>query len=231
MKLDEIEDNADEASKSGWKTVGRAAAKMGKGVFRGVKKIVESSKKRSQMRKWKGAILRRMKMTQLKRFCYEQKISTTKTVLEDDKYSDDLIWRKYNCTKGELISWLRSKLNLTTIITFANRNHINIRDVQADIDRKKVEWEMKELTEKISKGGSNFLVELVKAVKEFVPMRQYDTEVYYQDSLGSFLKSRYPKTRIEVSRGATRPDIVVRGIAIEVKGPISLRNPLKLAAS
>jgi len=224
MKPDEIEDDTDTGSRSGWKTLGRAAAKMGKGVFRGVKKIVDSSKKRSQIRKWKGAILRRMKMTQLKRFCYEQKISTTKSVLEEDKRSEDLYWKKYDCTKGELIARLRNKLSLKIIISFANRNHINIKDIQIDIDRKKTEWEMKELIEKISKNGSTFLLELVKTIKEFAPMRQYNTEIPYQDSLTSFLKSRYPKTRIEVSRGATRPDIVVKGIAIEVKGPTSYKD-------
>ena len=38
---------------------------------------------------------------------------------------------------------------------------------------------MKELTEKISKKGSDFLLKLEKIIREFIPMRQYDTEIYY----------------------------------------------------
>lgn len=52
-----------------------------------------------------------------------------------------------------------------------------------------------------------------------MPLRRYDKEIYYQDTLASFLRSKFPSTKIEDSRGSTRPDIVVKGIAIEIKGP------------
>ena len=62
--------------------------------------------------------------------------------------SGDFYWKEYNCTKSELITRLRRKVKLDGIIDFAKRSHINIRDILRDIDRKKAEWKVKELTEK-----------------------------------------------------------------------------------
>ena len=222
--------NVNDSQKSGGKSLGRkVAVKMGKGVLKGVKKVADSSKKRGQVRKWKGAILRRMTTSQLKRLCFEKKVSTKKRALKEDKRSGELYLKERDCSKGELVSRLRRKAPLDSIISFAKRNRINIRDVLVNIDQKKAEWEVKKLNEKISKNGSDFLLELVKAIREFVPMRRYDTEIYYQDSLAIFLKTKFPDTKIEVPRGSTRPDIVVKGIAIEVKGPTSYRDLQSIA--
>ena len=80
------------------------------------------------------------------------------------------------------------------------------------------------ITEKTSKNGSDFLLELEKAIREFKPFRHYDKEMYYQDTLASFLGFKFPSTKIEEPRGSTRPDIVVKGIAIEIKGPTSYKD-------
>ena len=202
---------------------------MGKGVIKGVKKVVSSSKKQVQIRRWKGAILRRMNMKQLKQLCFENNISTKKTVTEEGEYIGDLYEREVNCSKADLVSRLKNRASLDTIISFANRGHISIRDILIEKDRKEAEWERKKLIEKASKNGSGFLIELEKTIREFVPMRWYDKEIYYQDSLASFLKSKFPTTRIEVTRGTTRPDIVVRGVAIEIKGPTYDKDLLTIA--
>jgi len=228
INSDEI--SIDDAPKSGWKSLGKkVAVKMGKGVIKGVKKIADFSKKRVQIRKWKGGILRRMTMSQLKHLCFEKRVSTKKTVLKEDGRSGELYWKKFNCSKGNLVSRLKNKAPLDAIISFAKRNNINIRDILADIERKKAEWKVKELTEKIYENGSNFLLELEKTIREFFPMRRYDKEIYYQDTLASFLKSKFPDTKIEVFRGSTRPDIVVKGIAIEIKGPTHDRDLITIA--
>ena len=99
-----------------------------------------------------------------------------------------------------------------------------MREIIIDIDRKNADWERKKLNEKIKKNGSNFLLELALAIRKFTPFQRYDKELYYRDTLASWLKPKYPDTKIEVPRGSTRPDIVVRGIAIEVKGPTSYRD-------
>jgi hypothetical protein len=217
QELEHEEQINSKVMESGKKSLGR---RVGGGLLKGIKKIGRATGKRVKIFKWKGAILRRMSMSQLKKLCFEKKVSTKKEVLKEDRYGEEY-WKEVNCSKRDLVSRLRYNASLDTIISFAKRHRINIKDILADIDRRKAEWKLKELSDKISKKGSDFLLKLEKAIREFLPMRQYDTEIYYQDSLASWLKSKFPKTRIEVSRGSTRPDIVVRGAANEVKGPTS----------
>jgi len=147
--LDSDEKSTDGAPKTGRKSLGKkVAVKMGKGLIKGVKKIAGSSKKLVQIRKWKGAILRRMTMSQLKRLCFEKKVSTKKSVLKEDERSGEDYWKEVDCSKGDLVSRLRNKAPLDAIISFAKRNHINLMDIITDIERKKAEWRVKELTEK-----------------------------------------------------------------------------------
>jgi len=119
---------------------------------------------------------------------------------------------------------LKSKVPLDIIISFAERNYVNIKDILVDIHRTEAAWELKALAERSNKNGGSILLELEKIIREFVPLRRYDQELYYQDTLAQFLRSKFHDTEIEVSRGSTRPDIVVKGIAIEVKGPTSNRD-------
>ena len=83
--------DVEDTPNTGWKSIGKVAVKMGKGIKKGVKKIAASSKEYLQIRKWKGNILRRMTMSQLKRLCFEKKVSTKKTVLKEDKRSDEAV--------------------------------------------------------------------------------------------------------------------------------------------
>ena len=196
----------------------RMVVATGKGIVKGAKKIADSTKKTMQIRRWKDDILRRMTMSQLKRLCFEKRVSTKKSVLKESK-SGGFYWKEYNCTKAEIVSRLKNRVSLDDIISFAKRNHINIRDILREIDLKKAEWKVKEITEIMKEGKTSLILDVEKAIREFKPLRRYDKEIFYQDSLASWLKSKFPNTEIEVSRGSTRPDIVVQGIAIEVKGP------------
>lgn len=56
-------------------------------------------------------------------------------------------------------------------------------------------------------------------IKSFEPSQKWRTEEGYQGELQGWLKSEFPESRVEVRRGSSRPDIVIEGIAIEVKGP------------
>lgn len=137
----------DDSQKSGGKSLGRkVVVKMGKGIVKGVKKIADSSKKTLQKRKWRDKILRRMTLRQLKSLCFEEKVNTKKTVLKEDKLSGEPYWKELDCSKVDLVSRLKNKSSLDAIISFAKRNRINIKDILADIERKKKEWEEKELT-------------------------------------------------------------------------------------
>jgi len=209
----------EDTPKSRWKSIVKAVAvKSGKGIVKGVKKIADYSKKKLQIRRWKDAILRRMTMSQLKNLCFQKRVSTKKSDLKENK-SGEFYWKERNCTKLELIGRLKNNVKLDDIIDFAKRNHINIRDILSDINRKKAEWKVKEITEQLKNIGGDPLLELEKAIRQFTPQRHYDKEFYFQDTLASYLRAKYEDTEIEVSRGSTRPDIVVEGVAIEVKGP------------
>lgn len=145
--IDSEEISVDDAQKSGWKSLGKkVAVTMGKGVVKGVKKIADSSKKTLQNRKWRDKILRRMTLRQLKSLCFEEKVSTKKTVLKEDKRSGEPYWKELDCSKVDLVSKLKNKAPLDAIISFAKRNRINIKDILTDIERKKQEWGEKELT-------------------------------------------------------------------------------------
>ena len=146
--VDSGELSNEDAQNSSWKSRGKkVVGKMGKGVLKGVKKIVETSKKQLQIRKWRGTILRRMRMSQLKRLCFEQNISTKKTVEKEGEYFDELIEIEVDCSKDDLVSRLKNQAPLDAIISFANRNHIDIREIIEEIERKKKEWGEDELTE------------------------------------------------------------------------------------
>ena len=216
---EQIAETTTQETQSKWKSlVKKAVVATGKGIAKGAKKIADSTRKTMQVRRWKGDILRRMYMNQLKRLCFEKRISTKKSELKESR-SGGFYWKEYNCTKADLVGRLKNKASLDDIISFAKRNHINIRDILRDIDRKKAEWKVKEITETMKEGGISLILDVEKTIREFRPLRRYDKEIFYQDSLASWLKSKFPNTDIEVSRGSTRPDIVVEGIAIEVKGP------------
>ncbi|MBN1215459.1 MAG: hypothetical protein JXA99_08435 [Candidatus Lokiarchaeota archaeon] len=205
------------------------ALKMGRGIIRSARKVVRFSKKRFQIRKWKSIILLRMTKTQLKKLCLEKKINLNKTILEEDDSSGEEYWKEVKRTREDLVSILKIRLKLDTIISFTKRNHIDIKDILNDIERIKAEWKVKELKDKIKKNGNKILLEVKKVILEFVPFRHYDKEIYYQDTLAQFLRSKFPDTKIEVSVGSTRPDIVVKGIAIEIKGPTSHKDLVSIA--
>ncbi len=216
-KIEEIpHDGVQEISQPIWK---KTLSKIGKGIVKGAKTIADSTRKSMQIRRWKEDILRRMSMNQLKRICFEKRLSVKKTILKQDGRSGKFYTKTINCTELDLVHKIKSKTDLDFIISFAKRNHVNIRDILRDIDQKKAEWKVKEITEIMKEGGVSLILEIEKAIREFRPLRKYDKEIFYQDSLASWLKSKFPNTAIEVSKGSTRPDIVVEGIAIEVKGP------------
>ena len=70
---------------------------------------------------------------------------------------------------------------------------------------------------------SSLLNSVVEAIQEFKPSRRYHNEFPYQAELQGWLKSRFPGSKIEIQTGASRPDIVIENIAIEVKGPTDNR--------
>ncbi len=211
----------------GWKNrLKKSAVTIGKGIVKCSKKLVDASKKSMQIRRWKDQILRRMNKGQLRSLCKEYRIATKtrKTEWKVDKRTDEWYTRDYTYVykDDELITRIKNRVSLDNIIGFAKRNHINIRDILADIDKKKAEWKIKEINEMMEQEGRTFIKELEKSILEFNPPRKYyREEMPYQDTLATHLKNEFPDgdVGVEVSRGPVRPDIVVNEVAIEIKGP------------
>ena len=186
-----------------------------------------NSEKKSKIRKWKSKILQRMSQYQINKICLENNISTKKTVIRMNDDDDDALFdfKKEKCTKDELISRIRKKLSLDMIMSYAKRGRVNVQDIRNEIDKTFSEWEIKELERQAKQNNyDEMLTEIERTIHKFKPFRRYEREYAYQDTLAAFLKSQYPNTKIEESRGSTRPDIFVNGIAIEVKGPTYVKD-------
>ena len=86
----------EEVPKSRWKSlVKTVAVKSGKGIVKGIKKLADYSKKKLQIRKWKDSILRRMTMSQLKSLCFQNRVSTKKSDLKENR-SGEMYWKERN---------------------------------------------------------------------------------------------------------------------------------------
>lgn len=66
------------------------------------------------------------------------------------------------------------------------------------------------------------ILDLEKKIREFKPLRHYNEEKMYQVGLASFLQSNYPDLDIEITKDYSRPDIVMKNIAIEIKWPTDM---------
>lgn len=64
---------------------------------------------------------------------------------------------------------------------------------------------------------------IIESVKKFEPSKKYGHEFGYHTELQGWLKSNFPSAKVELQTGASRPDIVIDNIAIEVKGPTDNR--------
>lgn len=213
-----------EEEKSGFKKVLSAIKKtliiIANTIATGFKKLGFFIKKKRQKREWKEKILRRLTKRRLKKLCFEQKIGTEKTVTKRDGRSGKLYSKKVECKKNDLVSRIKNRVSLEDIIDFAERKNIKIKDIKKEIRDKKQEWRMREK----EKSESGFLYELEKTIREFEPPKKYELEDRYRDTLATWLRKEYPSTDIEVQRGSSRPDIVVKDVTIEVKGPTNSRD-------
>lgn len=61
-------------------------------------------------------------------------------------------------------------------------------------------------------------VNVENAIRRFNPRQKWEYERQYQDELYNWLKREFP-VEIEVQTGSSRPDLIIKNIAIEIKGP------------
>lgn len=121
-----------------------------------------------------------------------------------------------------MINFLIERTTVDDIIEFAKRNKVPIKDL---LDKIESEREVESLEEKDPLTTDDPVYnEVCNAINTFSPLSKYDNELPYHIDLARYLKERFPSTKIEFQRSSSRPDIVVDGIAIEVKGPTDQRD-------
>lgn len=104
---------------------------------------------------------------------------------------------------------------------------IPIRDITEKIDKDAAEQEFKKLSENVNIGER--VKDVANAIRNFKPSQNYQYELPYQTELVGWLKPEFPDAVIEKQRGSARPDIVIGGIAIEVKGPTMDKDLITIA--
>jgi hypothetical protein len=87
-------------------------------------------------------------------------------------------------------------------------------------EKRERELREKEIQRKIREEEERSLFHrIIQSIKDFEPLGKYDNEITYHIELARHLKNEFPTLQIEKQKGASRPDIVIKDIAIEVKGP------------
>ncbi len=60
---------------------------------------------------------------------------------------------------------------------------------------------------------------IIELINKFTPARNWETEDGYHKNLLGYLQVYYPNIQYEFQEGASRPDLVINNVAIEIKGP------------
>ena len=66
---------------------------------------------------------------------------------------------------------------------------------------------------------TQLIFQVTKRIEEFQPSKNWSSEEGYHGELQGYLKSKFPNSKVEIQTGASRPDIIIENIAIEIKGP------------
>ena len=94
------------------------------------------------------------------------------------------------------------------------------RDQLEEVARRDREEHQRKMAEREREAEARKLVNrLASHIEEFTPSRHYNSEWEYHLELQGYIRGSFPDAQIEVQTGASRPDIVVDTVAIEVKGP------------
>ena len=78
------------------------------------------------------------------------------------------------------------------------------------------EWKRHDEEEKMKE---SLLYRVSESIENFRPSSRYRNEFGYHTELQGWLKAHFPSAEVEIQTGASRPDIIIDDIAIEVKGP------------
>jgi hypothetical protein len=171
---------------------------------------------------WKNRILRTFYEGTVKQFCHERGINTmekrwtTAVSMRGTSYD-----RQYNYyfTYEELIAALVKYVNLQTIMDFAKKKNIPVRDIELEVDQY---YAKKKLVHApvVSQMNDELYHKILEKIDLFKPLLPYyPNELSYQLDLGRYLLQYFPTAKLEEQRSSARPDIIIDNIAIEIKGP------------
>lgn len=178
----------------------RIALSAGKSIRKGTVAIADATKNKIDTNTGKEDILRRMYPNKLKQLAREKGVILTNHSFE------------------EIISTLKRNVSYDDLVDFAERNYISVSDITNNIDQKKTQRELKRMNQ--AELDENLFLQIKKAIVEFKPlMPEYPNELPYHIDLARYLKNIFDNTKVEYQKGASRPDIVIDNIAIEIKGP------------
>ena len=196
--------------------------KLRKAAKRFSTKIGSNIKKLSLIKRTKREMLERFELTSLKDACKVYGID------EPVRYKTSSNGNKYRVTpeRKDFIYELSNNLKLEQIRNYANRHKIRVEDIISNYEK-----ELKEIKDTESKkydeldnsirpyGNDKDFRELILKINQFNPSKKWTYEEGYQAELQGYLKREFTNSVVEVQTGASRPDIVINDIAIEIKGP------------
>lgn len=181
----------------------RIALSAGKSIRKGTVAIADATIDKIDTNALKEDILRRMYPIKLKQLGREKGVTFTNHSFE------------------EMISTLKRNISYEDVVDFAERNHLKINDITAKLDDKKAKRELKRINH--ADLDNDTFLKVKKAIIEFKSLLpDYPNELPYQIDLARYLKNTFKGTKVEFQKGASRPDIVIDNIAIEIKGPTNV---------
>lgn len=207
--MDEVENMVN--WKNSIKKIGIASGKV---IVKGAKIVADETKKKAVTISRKNQILDKMYPGTIRKLAYEKGLRPQS--FDGGRPTDD----DYRRT-------IMINVSLDDVIDFARRKRIPIREITEKIDKDKAEQEFKKLSENAN--IDEMVKDVANAIKNFKPSQNYKFELPYQAELVGWLKHKFPSAVIEKQRGSARPDIVVGGIAIEVKGPTRDKDLVTIA--
>lgn len=186
-------------------------------------KVSLDIKKQRLINQTKTEMLERFELPSLKDACKVYGVN------EPVRYKTSSNGNQYKVApdREDFISELSKHLKLEQIRSYANRHKIRVEDIASNYEKELKEIkdteikkynEIENLAVKIDENDKDFK-ELILKIKEFNPSKKWSYEEGYQAELQGYLKREFTNSAVEVQTGASRPDIVINDVAIEIKGP------------
>jgi hypothetical protein len=193
-----------------WDAVKGAARQIGNNISESteLERLVNSSKKK---------ILRRLSLPQLKKLC--ERFGGGPSPWREDfqgRY-------RVHLTSDHYEAYAMDQITLRTLHEWAENNKVRVDDIKRDYFEEKeriTERYHPERNVRIKNSNDELFQNVIDAIRQFHPSRNYHNEQGYHIELQCWMKYNFPNAEMEHQTGSSRPDIVIdRCIAIEVKGP------------